>query len=302
VIEGVDVSSYQPTNYDTSGLGFVFVKATEGTGYVNPVQAAQAATGRAAGLVVGFYHYLDSSASMQAQAQYFVSQCDSQAGDILALDWEETSVSGADKDAFLAAVKQLRPNHKLVLYCNTYFWTSLDTTSNCADGLWIADITAAGQPRVQHPWTFHQYSDAGGIDRDVANFPSAAALRSWAAGSAPSPTPTPTPAPTPQESDMPQQITGTVVPGAQPTVVLPPSGAAWSAYPNRKLHLGLDAIGDPTAKASVRVAIHNGSTWRESMVTVTAAGSRVDVDMTAADVKVSLQTEATGVGFAIESW
>ncbi|MGW7001446.1 glycoside hydrolase family 25 protein [Streptomyces sp. NPDC054933] len=194
MIQGVDVSSYQPSDFSTSGLSFAFTKATEGTGYINPVQAAQAATARNAGLVVGFYHYLNSSASMQAQAQYFVTNADSQAGDILACDWEETSVSGAEKDAFLSAVKGLRPTHRLVLYCNTYFWDSLDTTSDCADGLWIADITTAGQPRVRHPWTFHQYSDSGGIDRDVANFSSTAGLRSWAAAPTPAPSPTPKPA------------------------------------------------------------------------------------------------------------
>lgn len=101
---------------------------------------------------------------------------------------------------------------------------------------------------------------------------------------------------------MPQQIVGTVMPGPQPTVVLPPAGSAWTAYPNRRLHLGMDEIGTPNATASVRVAIHNGTTWRNSTVTVTAAGGRVDVDMTSADVKVSLQTTATGVGYAVETW
>jgi hypothetical protein len=294
MIQGVDVSSYQPVDYGTSGLSFVFVKATQGTGYVNPLQAGQAAHGRTAGLVVGFYHYLDSSASMQAQAQYFVSQCDSQSGDILACDWEETSVSGAEKDAFLTAVKQLRPGHRLVLYCNTYFWTSLDTTSDCADGLWIADITTAGQPRVRHPWTFHQYSDSGGVDRDVANFSSTAELMAWATGTQPTPPP--------WETDMPQWIAGPVTPAAEPTVVLVPHGTAWSAAPNRSLHLGMDQVGNPTARASVRVAIHNGTNWRESTATLTAAGSTVDVALTNADVKVSLQTTDPGVAYAIETW
>ncbi|MFC3587013.1 glycoside hydrolase family 25 protein [Streptantibioticus rubrisoli] len=294
MIAGVDVSSYQPTNYDTSGLSFVFVKATEGTGYVNPLQAGQAAHGRAAGLVVGFYHYLDSSASMWAQAEYFVRQCDSVPGDILACDWEESSVSGADKDAFLAAVRQLRPSHRLVLYCNTYFWKNLDTTSDCADGLWIADITTAGRPRVQHPWTFHQYSDSGGIDRDVGNFGSATELVAWATHTDPTPPP--------WETDMPQWIAGSVTPGAEPTVVLVPHGNAWSTAPHRCLHLGMDTVGDPSARASVRVAIHNGSGWRESTATVSASGGTVDVDLTNSDVKISLQTGDPGVAYAVETW
>ena len=296
MIGGIDVSSYQPTDYDTSGQSFVFVKATEGTGYTNPEMAAQAAHGRAAGLVVGFYHYL-TAGDMAAQAAYFVQQAASQPGDLLACDWEETSVSGADKDAFLAEVKRLRPGHKVLLYCNTYFWKDRDTTGDCADGLWIADITTAGAPRIQHAWTVHQYSDSGGIDQNVAAFTDAAAMRSWATGAQPSPPPNSS-----KETDMPQWNAGVVAPGTQPTVVLVPHGTAWAAAPNRCLHLGMDKVGEPTAQATVRVAIHNGTDWRESTATISAAGGTVDVDLTNLDVKISLQTTSPGVGYAIETW
>ncbi|MBY8885980.1 glycoside hydrolase family 25 protein [Streptomyces sp. PTM05] len=290
MLHGIDVSSYQSSDYSTSGLGFVFVKATESTDYVNPEQSAQASHGRAAGLVVGFYHFLRPG-SMTAQASYFVERCVSVQGDVLAADWEDTGVSCADKDAFLREVKRLRPQHRVVLYCNRDFWLDRDTTSYVADGLWIADITTAGSPRVQHPWTFHQYSSSGGVDRDVANFASTTALRAWAAGSGPEP-----------EDDMAQWITGTVAPGDQPTVVLVPHGTAWSALPNRRLHLGLDVVGDRSASASVRVAAHDGSDWRVSTHTVTAASGTVDVDLTDEDEKVSLQTTGTGVSYAIEIW
>ncbi|MFK0297339.1 GH25 family lysozyme, partial [Streptomyces sp. NPDC090442] len=57
-VRGIDVSSYQPSTYNTNGRDFVFVKATEGTSYINPRQSAQAAQARRNGLVVGFYHFL----------------------------------------------------------------------------------------------------------------------------------------------------------------------------------------------------------------------------------------------------
>lgn len=188
MINGVDVSSYQPVDFSTSALSFSFIKATEGTGYVSPVQSGQAAHARAAGLVVGWYHFLQPG-DMAAQAQYFVTQCASEPGDILAADWEVAGVSSADKDAFLRAVQALRPDHKVVLYCDTDFWIHRDASGYCADGLWIADITTEGRPRIQHPWTFHQYSSEGGVDRDVANFPTSAALKAWAADATPTPTP-----------------------------------------------------------------------------------------------------------------
>jgi hypothetical protein len=184
-VKGIDVSAYQPSDYQVSGFDFVFVKATEGTSYVNPKMVAQAARGRVAELVVGFYHFLHPG-SVDAQAKYFVAKAASQPGDILVCDWESTSsghATSAEKDQFLHAVKALRPDHKVLLYCNTYDWTHRDTSSYAGDGLWIADPNnVAGRPGVKAPWLFHQYSSSGGIDRNLGNFTDKAALQAWAAG------------------------------------------------------------------------------------------------------------------------
>ncbi|AGS73933.1 glycoside hydrolase family 25 protein [Streptomyces collinus] len=183
---GLDVSGEQSEDLPGSvaGVSFAFVKATEGHTYVSPVQKAQAASARKAGRTVGFYHFLWPG-NISAQAEWFVTQCASVPGDILAVDWETTEAgtyaSNKEKDAFLAAVKRLRPNHRIVLYCNTDFWFHHDSTSACGDGLWIADYTSAGRPRIEHPWKFHQYADGPSYDRDVYNG-SAAQLHDWARG------------------------------------------------------------------------------------------------------------------------
>lgn len=184
-IEGIDVSAYQPERPDLDGQDFVIVKATEGRSYVNPRQEEQAATARAGGRVVGFYHFLWPG-NIKEQARFFVEKCASELGDLLVCDWETTSdgtrASCSEKDAFLAEVQRLRPDrHRVLLYCNLDFWWHHDTTSGCADGLWIADPSAAaGHPRQQHPWTIHQYAVSGGYDRNVARFGSRAEMRAWA--------------------------------------------------------------------------------------------------------------------------
>ncbi|CAG7646941.1 GH25 family lysozyme [Actinacidiphila bryophytorum] len=185
-VHGIDVASYQSGDYSTSGLDFVFVKATEGSSYANPKHAAQVATARAHGLVVGHYHFARPG-SMSAQADYFLAHAGAKAGDVLAFDWEDTGVPGADKDAWLRHVQAKAPEHRVVLYCNRDFWLHRDSTSFCADGLWIADPSAPeGHPRVEHPWLFHQYSSAGGLDRNVGNFAGPGTLRTWAGrGAAP---------------------------------------------------------------------------------------------------------------------
>jgi hypothetical protein len=192
---GIDVSAYQPATYDTAGLDFVIVKATEGLSYTNPRMTAQAKRARDAGLIVGFYHYPHMANDPMAEANYFLRQAPIQPGDVIVFDWEgyDTANRGVSKarqvvyrDAWLTYVKGKLPGHKVGMYANTEYWLNIDTSSNCGDFLWIATGgKPAGQPGITYPWTFHQYSTANNIDHDVANFPSRAALAAWAAGTTP---------------------------------------------------------------------------------------------------------------------
>lgn len=201
MIKGIDVSAYQGETYSTKGISFVFIKATEGRSYINPKQEEQAKHARDAGCVVGFYHFLWPD-NIKEQAAYFVEKCDSVEGDILFVDWENTQsgtrASCAEKDAFIAEVKRLRPDHKVGLYCNRDFWLNHDTTSNAGDALWIADYVSSGHPRIEAAWLFHQYTSTP-IDTNVAAFDTKQALKDWAVPpTTPTPNPTPTPTPTVQ--------------------------------------------------------------------------------------------------------
>lgn len=186
MINGIDVSAWQGKTLSVKGLDFMFVKGTEGSGpngYVNDKQHAQAANGRKSGLAIGFYHFLHPG-NIWAQASYFVEQCDSVPGDMLVCDWETVggphghAASCEEKDQFLRIVKQLRPGHKVGLYCNTDYWLHHDTTSQAGDFLWIA-APDVPHPPIRHPWLFWQNGERGGIDTDVCAFHNRAALRSW---------------------------------------------------------------------------------------------------------------------------
>lgn len=183
-IRGIDVSDYQGSSFSTKGLGFVIVKATEGRSYINPKQSGQAKRARDAGCVVGFYHFLWPG-NIAAQAKYFVEKCASVPGDLLACDWETTSdgthASSAEKDQFLREVKKLRPDHRVLLYCNRSDWLTRDTTSFAGDGLWIADYRTAGRPLIQADWLIHQYTSSP-LDKNIAAWSSTAAMRAWARG------------------------------------------------------------------------------------------------------------------------
>lgn len=186
-VAGIDVSGYQSETYDTKGLGYVFVKATEGTGFRNPRYDAQVAHARTAGLVVGHYHFAHHGNPV-AEADFFLAVAQLKAGDVIAYDWEEAHTTEADRDAWVRRVKAKAPSHKVVIYCDKAFWKGRDTENFAADGLWIADPSSpAGKPDIQHAWIFHQYSEKGGIDHDVANFANVEALREWCGLGAPKP-------------------------------------------------------------------------------------------------------------------
>ena len=178
-VKVLDVSSHQATIFPLTGIDGLVVKATEGTTYTNPKHAEQVNFGRSHGLVIGHYHYAQGT-NIHDQVDYFLQQARPRTGEFLAMDWEESGVSSAEKDDFLAYLDS-KTACRVMLYCNRDYWLNHDDTSRCADGLWIADYSAtAGSPRIQHPWLMHQYDDAP-IDISLGTWINRAAMASWAA-------------------------------------------------------------------------------------------------------------------------
>lgn len=93
---GIDVSSYQPADVTKRvAADFVIVKATEGTGYVNPQLGAQVAAARARGAAVGLYHFATAQASSDEEAAAFLRAAKPylDAGAVAFLDWEPPGLS-----------------------------------------------------------------------------------------------------------------------------------------------------------------------------------------------------------------
>lgn len=211
-IYGQDWASYQSAQPDTSGLSFAFVKVTEGLNYINPEWVSQRDHAKANGLVWGGYHYPHMTNSPQAEADRLLAQVAWQPGDLICLDWEgydpaNSGVSKADqaayKDAWLRYVKAKMPHNPVGMYANVDYWRNVDTSGYYADFLWIATAgRAAGDPGIQAPWLFHQYTDTP-VDSDYCHLGSTDELRAWAASFAPQPAPAPAPTPPPEEDPLP---------------------------------------------------------------------------------------------------
>lgn len=183
-VKGVDVAfPYQGDAYDTSGLGFVIVKATQGAGYTNPHQAAQLNQGMKHGLVPGVYHFMSPGVPVKAQAQHFKDHAIVHPGTIIAVDWESengTWPTNAEKDALIKLLKGMYPKNRVGLYTNADGWTHHDKDSYCGDFLWIASPGTPGKPAIKHEWMFHQYGIVHNVDQDVCKFETVAALKEWA--------------------------------------------------------------------------------------------------------------------------
>lgn len=91
-LQGIDVASYQSyLNVGTYKCDFVMCKATEGTGYVNPVCDVHYQQAKAAGKLLGVYHFArpDTGNSAESEADYFLGNIKGYIGEaVLALDLE----------------------------------------------------------------------------------------------------------------------------------------------------------------------------------------------------------------------
>lgn len=181
-LRGPDVSHYQhrngqPIDWSSvrrSGRSFAILKATEGTGLVDPWFARDWAAARRAGVVRGAYHYASPSQSADAQAAHVVATVGTtrEAGDLpIVLDLESTGGLGtralvAWAHTFLDGV-QRRTGRLPVLYTYPYFWQTAmgNNRSFGAYPLWLAAYRSSSPPPLPgwSQWTIWQHTSSARI-------------------------------------------------------------------------------------------------------------------------------------------
>ena len=213
-LSGIDVSSVQGVINSTltkeAGIGFVAIKLTEGTGYVNPTADADIHSALANGQGVILYHFArpDLGNAAAAEALYFAQHARPyvDSGVALSLDFERGSAGAPWALAFLENLQNLSgvtPG----LYANPSFLSSQHILGDgrfAAFWLWLADWQAT-LPACPAPWnhiTVWQHSDSGvvsgvggHVDLDWFNG-TLADLRALGLKGAVTPSPVP-PSPTP---------------------------------------------------------------------------------------------------------
>lgn len=166
-LNGVDIANYQ-AGINISAMSttqFVIVKATQGTWYTSPSFVKQYADAKAAGKLLGIYHYAEGG-DYKAEADYFLKVIGSRVGEaILCLDWEGTNnptfQSGRDKTwvknwcDYVACKTGVKP----LVYVQQ---SAMKSVSGIGDyGLWVAQYANNNQTNYQStPWNEGAYSCA----------------------------------------------------------------------------------------------------------------------------------------------
>ena len=181
---GIDVSEWQG-NIDfgevaRAGIEVVYIRASEGRGYVDPYFRENYEKAKANGLRTGFYHFLTATnvAEAKEEAEFFVSNIKGLEPDCrLAMDFEvfnglDVSAINEISRVFLETVEKLS-GKECVIYSDVYNARTVFSKELADDyPIWVADYFVE-EPESNGKWKFwvgFQYSDRGrinGIDGNV---------------------------------------------------------------------------------------------------------------------------------------
>ena len=141
MLKMIDVYSDSSRSYATASVSDVtMIKATQGTGYVNPYCDIDYQAAKRAGKLLGVYHYAGGG-NPEKEAQYFYKNIKGYVGEAVpAVDWEKgQNASWGDHNWVRRFVDEF--HHLTGVWCLIYVQASaINQVANCAKdcGLWVA--------------------------------------------------------------------------------------------------------------------------------------------------------------------
>lgn len=159
-ITGPDISHWQGsvdfTQIKAAGHTFVVLKATDGTGGVDPMFVKNRSAAHAAGLIVGIYHFVEGGSTSAETAWYLSHIAPLQAREFMALDFEiaypgdHVSWCRGWLDA-VAAQTGVNP----LIYMNKSEMNGHDWTAGVSRsyGLWLAVYDGTQTPPAVTSWS-----------------------------------------------------------------------------------------------------------------------------------------------------
>lgn len=181
--EGVDVSNHQEDidweAVANAGMEVAIIKSSEGPDYTDPNFEVNYEGAKAAGLKIGFYHFLTATSVEQAreEANFFASIISGKEIDVKpVMDFEQFDGLSADaiNDIALAFAEEVesKTGYPVMIYSNADHATNVFSESLTKYSLWLAqyDGNEPTEEVIWDTWAGWQYTDTGsveGINGDV---------------------------------------------------------------------------------------------------------------------------------------
>lgn len=186
-MNGIDVSQWQGLiDFEAvakAGIDIVYVKATQGTAFVDPYLYRNYREAQSAGLLTGFYHYLTAQNPRMArqEAYHFVTTIEGLFSDArLVMDLED--IRGMNREqvnevalTFLQSVERYS-NRSVAVYADAFNASRVLDRSLAVYPLWIAQYDVRF-PNLNNPWgtwAGWQYTSqgrvpgiSGNVDRSI---------------------------------------------------------------------------------------------------------------------------------------
>ncbi len=172
-VNGIDVSHYQGKidwkKMEDQEVDFAFIKATEGSSYVDERFAENWEQAKDTNILTGAYHFFSFDSGAETQAQLFIETVGELEGHLLpVIDVEyygDKRVNPPEKQALVSSLKEIltileeKYHAKPIIYTTypMYFHYLKEVFGEYP--LWIRNVYFKPGPELGQEWMFWQYSD-----------------------------------------------------------------------------------------------------------------------------------------------
>lgn len=177
-VRGVDVSSYQGKIYwktlSEQDIQFAFIKATEGSSFVDPNFSENYSNAQKTKLRIGAYHFFSYDSSGKTQAENFIKVVpisDNMLPPVVDVEFygnkEKNPPNPKDVDKELSAFLQEIEKHykkKPIIYATVKSYDMFISGKYTDYNIWIRNILSYPSLSDNKQWTFWQYTDRAVLD------------------------------------------------------------------------------------------------------------------------------------------
>jgi lysozyme len=143
----------------------IFLKCTEGDGYVDPTFRVRYDSALEAGLAVSSYHFCRPG-DLVGQMEFYLSVLQPRQGERVVIDWEDAAVGLEDIHDAVDWLTETRPDLQITIYGSSSFLKErvpADDRLGLLTSLWVASYTKNPQPTHWGPawetYSLWQFSD-----------------------------------------------------------------------------------------------------------------------------------------------